>query len=76
MAERDGAAVDVEPVQIHAQFLGHRQRLCALRLVDLEAADVIQLQSRALQQQADGRRGAEAQDLGRYADRRRADDAG
>src|SRR5262245_26262316 len=49
VSERDGAAVHVELVGVEAELLGDGKRLGALRLVDLEAADVVELQSGAFE---------------------------
>ena len=67
MAQRNGAAVDVEFAQIQFQLAAHGQRLCALGFVDLETANLIQRHPGAFQQQANRRRRAYAHDLGRHA---------
>ena len=46
MAERDGAAVDVDPVAIEAELLLDREVLRGERLVDLDQIDVLRATGR------------------------------
>jgi hypothetical protein len=75
-AERDRAAVDVELGEVEAEFAADGQSLRTLRFVDLETGDVGHFQPAALEQQADGRRRADAHDFRRHADGGAGDDAG
>src|SRR5450830_315592 len=68
MAQCNGAAVDVEPAAIESEFAFHGDGLRSLGFIDFEAADVVQRQAVAFQQQATRRRRTDAHDLGRHAD--------
>ena len=68
MAQRNRAAVDVQPVQVQAQLAAHGQGLRALGFVDFKTRDVAELQAGTRQQQTNGWRRANAHDVRRHAD--------
>src|SRR5258706_2258558 len=67
VAEGDRPAVHVDPLAIEPQLLLDRQVLRRERLVDLEQVDLAQGQTGALQDEADGRHGADPHDARRHA---------
>ena len=67
MAQRDGAAIDIEPGHVQPQLSAHGQGLRTLRFVDLETANLVKDQAGARQQQPDRRRRANAHELRRHA---------
>src|SRR5450830_1439623 len=66
MAHGNGATVDVEFAAIKTEFSFDGNYLRPLRFIDFKAADVIQRQTTALQQQTNGRRRADTHDFWRH----------
>ena len=75
MAERDGAAVDVQLLARNRLVLQHREHLRRERFVQFDEIEVRHRQSRALKQLAHRRHRADAHDARIDAGRRPADDA-
>ena len=74
MAERDRAAVDVQPVGIDRQLLQAGEHLRGERLVQLDEIDLIERQAGQLQHLADRRHRADAEALGLDAGGREGDE--
>src|SRR5262245_4745396 len=64
MAQRDGAAVDVDAGQVELEIFLAREDLGGERFVDLDEIDVAERQARLLQQGAHGGNGADSHDGG------------
>ena len=75
MAERDGAAVDVEAIRIDRQLAQTGEHLRGERLVQLHEADVVERQPRQLQRLANRRHGTDAEALRLNAGRGEGDEA-
>ena len=76
VAEGDGAAVGVDPVEVGAELLGPRQHDRGERLVDLEDVDVVDAEAVAVEQVPGGVDGAGEHQHGIDADEAGVDDAG
>ena len=72
MAERDGAAVDVQPFRIDRQLAQARQHLRGERFVQLDQIDLLERQPGGLQRLAYGRHRADAEAFGLDAGGREA----
>src|SRR4029453_16653507 len=65
VAEGDGAAVDVDLVEVEAQLAEDGQGLGGEPLVELDQVNVVQAEPGQLQHLGDGHGGADAHDVGR-----------
>ena len=75
MAERDRAAVDVQPLRIDRQLLQAREHLRGERLVQLDEIDLIERQAGQLQHLSDRRHRPDAEPLRLDAGGREGDEA-
>src|SRR6185295_17165263 len=75
MAERDRAADRIDLRRVEADGVDDRERLRGERLVELDPADVVQLQPRVRERRRDRLDRPDPHDLGRHAARREADEA-
>ena len=75
MAERDRAAVDVQPLGIDRQLAQAREHLRGERLVQLDEIDLVERQAGQLQHLPDRRHRADAEALRLDAGRRERDEA-
>ena len=76
MADRDRAAVHVQPGLVQPQRARAGHRLGGERLVDLDPVDGVEPQADPFQQRIDRRHRADAHHLRRAADRDAGDQAG
>ncbi len=76
MAERNGAAVDIDFGRVEARLPDHRERLSCERFVEFDQIHILQLQSSQAQHFRDGFDRAQSHDLGPDAGRRVCDEAG
>ena len=76
MAERDGAAVDVQPIRIDGQLAQAGEHLRGERFVQLDEIDLVERQPGELQRLADRRHRADAEALRLDAGGRERDEAG
>ena len=76
MAQRDPAAVDVQPVSVELQLALAGDHLRGERLVDLDQVDIGEREPGRLEHLLRGRDRPDAHDLGRHARPRHPDDAG
>ncbi len=74
MAERDGAAVDVEAIRIERDLLEAREHLGGERFVELHEIDLVERQARELERLANRRHRTDAEPLRLDAGRRERDE--
>ncbi len=77
MAERDGAAIGIEPLitRLDAECTRHRENLGREGLVELDHVEIGELEAVTFDEPGHGRHRAHAHDARRHAGARRADDA-
>src|SRR5262245_43354828 len=76
VAERDRAAVDVQPFEIEVQLLDHRERLRGEGFVEFDQIDLLELQTGRLQRLRNRDDRSDSHFFGRDASSRKRDESG